>query len=82
MKTMALRQLLRQPKSVKRLTAAGQAIRITDNGKPLWVIHPASGVAGDDRSCREILECEFEALLGERRSEVSAAGLVSDSRVL
>ena len=82
MKTLALRQLLRQPKSVKQLTAAGQAIRITDNGKPLWVIHPAGEVADDDRSCHESLECELGALLGERKSEVSAAGLVADSRVL
>ena len=77
-----MRQLLRQPRSVKQLTATGQAVRITDNGKPLWVIHPAGEVVDEDRSCCESLEREFGLLLGERKSGVSAAGLVADSRVL
>jgi hypothetical protein len=42
MKTLPLRELLRRPATVKRLTAAGQSVQITDNGKPLWVVQPAA----------------------------------------
>jgi len=38
MKTIPLRQLLRQPLKVKRWTRAGQSVQVTDNGRPLWVI--------------------------------------------
>lgn len=42
MKTLPLSALIRQPARVKKLTAAGQQVRITDRGKPLWVLQPDS----------------------------------------
>jgi len=48
MKTMPLRDLVRQPKAVKKLTAAGKSVRVTDNGQPLWVVTPDLGTAAED----------------------------------
>jgi antitoxin (DNA-binding transcriptional repressor) of toxin-antitoxin stability system len=42
MKTITLRALLREPLKVKRWTAAGESVRITDRGQPLWIIQPAA----------------------------------------
>jgi hypothetical protein len=39
-KTIPLRQLVREPLKVKRWTRSGQSVQITDQGKPLWVISP------------------------------------------
>ncbi len=40
MKTLSLEELLRAPAKVKKLTAAGHGLRITDGGNPLWVLKP------------------------------------------
>jgi len=40
MKTLPLRELLRQPAKVKKLTAAGHPVRITDRDRNLWLIQP------------------------------------------
>ena len=45
---MPLRDLLRRPKAVKKLTAAGKTVRITDNGQPLWVVMPDLGAEVED----------------------------------
>lgn len=46
MTTLPLRDLLRQPSKVKRLTRAGHVVRITDHGVPLWDVQPAAQPAG------------------------------------
>jgi antitoxin (DNA-binding transcriptional repressor) of toxin-antitoxin stability system len=46
MKTISLRTLVREPLKVKRMTRAGQAVQVTDNGEPLWILHPGQ------RHCR------------------------------
>lgn len=40
MKTLPLRELLRRPTVVKEITARGDSVHITDNGKALWVLMP------------------------------------------
>lgn len=40
MKTLPLRELLRRPTLVKQITAQGESVRVTDNGKALWVVMP------------------------------------------
>jgi len=71
MKTLPLRELLRQPGRVKKLTAAGHEVRVTDRGKPLWIIHadrPAvqrdrtPGDDDDDAFWRELLEAPKSGL--------------------
>ncbi len=48
METMPLRELVRHPKTVKKLTAAGKPVRITDNGEPLWLVMPDLGLNDED----------------------------------
>jgi hypothetical protein len=37
-KSITLRTLVREPLKVKRITRAGKAVQVTDNGKPLWIL--------------------------------------------
>ena len=71
MKTLPLRELLRQPGRVKRLTAAGHEVRVTDRGKPLWVIQPDRATVArkateddddDDVFWRELLDAPRSGL--------------------
>lgn len=41
---------MRRPKAVKKLTAAGKTVRITDNGQPLWLVAPDHGADADDNA--------------------------------
>ena len=74
MTTLPLRELLRHPTTVKRLTAAGQSVQVTDNGKPLWVLRSATAPSLADAD-RQLVDDELDAMLAERRSPVSAAQL-------
>ena len=79
MKTIPLRQLVREPRKVKRWTRAGQNVHVTDNGKPLWIIRPAEGKPDDAERARAIDELLDEALRAPH-SPVSAAALLEESR--
>ncbi len=76
---MPLRHLLREPIKVKRLTRAGRKIEITDNGKPLWVIHPAP-TQGDEAARARVIDEVLEEAVRSPRSPVSAAALLEESR--
>ena len=82
MKTITLRNLVRAPRSVKRLTRAGESVTVTDNGDPLWIIQPAArdespvAEAGRYRRIDEILE----GVLREKPARISAAKLLEESR--
>jgi hypothetical protein len=48
MKSLPLSELRRRPSAVKKLTARGQSVQITERGKPLWIMQraePANGAA-------------------------------------
>ncbi len=67
METLPLRQLLRDPKRVKKLTLAGITVRITDGGKPLWDIRPPlaedeSGSADAEAQRHRLWEEHFAGL--------------------
>lgn len=79
MKTIPLRQLLRAPVAVKRLTRSGQSVQVTDNGRPLWILQPAARDEADPERAREIDELLDEALRAPR-SPVRAAALLEESR--
>ncbi|MBM3838327.1 MAG: hypothetical protein FJ398_10240 [Verrucomicrobia bacterium] len=79
MKTIPLRQLVREPLKVKRWTRSGQSVQVTDNGKPLWVIQPADREEDDAERARAIDELLDEALRAPR-SPVSAVALLEESR--
>ena len=79
MKSIPLRSLLREPLRVKRLTRSGQSLQVTDNGKPLWVIHPAV-VEEEDAGRAVAIDELLEEALRAPRSPVSAAALLEGSR--
>lgn len=56
MTTLSIRDLLRQPTLVKRLTRSGQVVRITERGVSLWDIQAAE--------VPEISQTEAERLRG------------------
>jgi len=83
MKMLPLRELMRRPGEVKKLTARGQAVTITDRGDPLWVIHPAAKGGPVDAERDAAIERELDALLAlpaDKRRGVSLAKIVLDSR--
>jgi hypothetical protein len=79
MKTITLRALLRQPRKVKRLTRAGASVRVSDNGRPLWVIQPAVTKDDEERRRRE-LEEELADVLRGPRSKIPLSGIIPASR--
>ena len=78
-KTIPLRNLLREPLKVKRLTRSGQSVQVTDNGKPLWVIQPAAGEEDGEERAQAIDEL-LEETLRAPRSKVSLAEVLEKDR--
>jgi hypothetical protein len=79
MKTIALRKLLREPVKVKQLTRAGQSVQVTDDGKPLWVIHPADGEANPEARARAI-DGLLDEVLQLPLSKLNLAKTLDESR--
>ena len=79
MKTISLRMLVREPLKVKRMTRTGKPVQVTDNGEPLWILHPASSTAGEEERLRVTDEI-LDDVLRERPSKISAARLLEESR--
>lgn len=85
MKSLPLRELMRHPSTVKKLTASGQSVRITDNGKPLWVVQPdrEAGEADEakEKARQDWMDEYFKELLAEEPQKgKSVAEIVSESR--
>jgi hypothetical protein len=80
MKTISLRTLVREPLKVKRMTRAGRPVRVTDNGEPLWILHPASGTATDEAERRQAIDEILNEVLRLKPSKISAAKLLEESR--
>ncbi|MCB1125229.1 MAG: hypothetical protein KDM81_01950 [Verrucomicrobiae bacterium] len=79
MKTIPLRQLVRQPTHVKRWTRAGETVRVTDNGRPLWTVRaadPPEVQPGREQAIDEVLQ----ETLGTTAGGISAASLLEESR--
>lgn len=79
MKTISMRTLVREPLKVKRITRTGKPVQVTDNGEPLWILHPANPTGDEDERRRAIDEI-FDEVLRERPSKISAAHLLEVSR--
>jgi prevent-host-death family protein len=85
MKSLPLRELMRRPATVKKLTESGQSVRITDNGKPLWVLQPDKSTdeidAAEEKARQDWTEIYFDDLLKEEPLKgMSAAHIVLESR--
>ena len=79
MKTITLRTLVREPLTVKRWTRTGKAVRVTDNGEPLWILQPADG-GPDEEERRCATEEILNEVLHEKSSRISAVRLLEESR--
>lgn len=80
MKTVPLRELLREPLKIKQWTRAGQAVQINDHGKPLWVIRAAANLETNrEARCKES-DALLEEILKMPKSSVSLAKIIKDSR--
>ncbi len=80
MKTVTLRTLVREPRKVKRLTRAGNSVQVTDNGEPLWILHPANGTPADEEHRRRAIEEELAEVLRQPRSKIPLSKIVLESR--
>ncbi|MDB6138531.1 MAG: hypothetical protein JWO94_1603 [Verrucomicrobiaceae bacterium] len=85
MKTLPLRELMRRPIEVKKLTAKGESVRITDNGKPLWVLTPDrdndEADEAKEKARQEWMDGYFKDLLSQQpQTGKSVAEIVIDSR--
>jgi len=80
MKSISLRTLVREPLKVKRMTRAGKPVQVTDNGSPLWILHPANGTDADESERRRAVDEILDEVLREEPSKVSAAKLLEESR--
>lgn len=80
MKTITLRTLVREPLKVKRMTRTGNPVQVTDNGEPLWILHPAKGTDADEAERRRAIDEVLEEVLREKPSKISAAKLLEESR--
>lgn len=79
MRSIPLRQLLREPAKVKQLTRTGQPVQITDHGKPLWVLMPVEGRNDHPERSKAIDEL-LDQVLEEPVSSVSLSKRVKDGR--
>jgi hypothetical protein len=79
MKTLPLRTLLRDPVKVKRITATGSFVCITDKGEPLWELRPIERNGVDPERDKEI-DAILDEVLREKPSKISISKLILDSR--
>jgi len=78
-KTISLRTLVREPLKVKRMTRTGKPVQVTDNGQPLWIIHPAVAKVDEEQRRREIEE-ELADVLRGPESSIPLSKIVLESR--
>ena len=80
MTTISLRTLVRDARKVKRMTRTGKPVRVTDNGKPLWILQPAAVTEEAETERHRAIEEIFHEVLHEQPSAISAARLLEESR--
>jgi hypothetical protein len=82
MKAISLRTLMREPRKVKRMTAGGKSVQVTDHGEPLWVLTgvPATAAASTKAERDRLLDEIFDEMLSEKPSGTSAVRLLEESR--
>ena len=78
MKSVTLRELVRETRKIKRITDSGASFLVTDHGKPLWKVSPAE--EPDDDARAEQIDAELDSLLAEPKSEYKLSEIVSQSR--
>jgi hypothetical protein len=86
MTTLSLRTLLREPATIKKLTASGHSVQITENGKPLWVVSPMAAITSMSKNAAgtaDLWEAHFDELLAQaptETSKISMSAVLEQSR--
>jgi hypothetical protein len=80
MKTITLRTLVREPLKVKRMTRTGDAVQVTDKGRPLWVLHPAALTDAEEAERSKAIDVILDEILREKPSKLSLSKIVLESR--
>jgi len=80
MTTISLRTLVREPRRVKRITRTGKCVQVTDNGKPLWILHPANATEVEEAERLRATDEILEEVLRQKPSKISLSKLVLESR--
>ena len=80
MTSISLRTLVREPLKVKRMTRAGKSVQVTDNGEPLWILHPAEGSLEDEERRRREIEADLAEVLRGPKSVPPLSQIVLESR--
>lgn len=80
MKTVTLRTLVREPRKIKKLTRAGNSVRVTDNGKPLWILQPADATDEDEERRIKEVDAILDEVLRGPKSKFSRSKLLLESR--
>jgi hypothetical protein len=62
------------------MTRAGRPVQVTDNGEPLWILHPAGHIVADESERRRGIDEILDEVLREQPSKISAAKLLEQSR--
>ena len=79
MKTIPLRQLVREPIKVKRWTRAGQTVQVTDNGVPLLIVQ-AAVTDSDETERRKAIDELLDEALRAPESPVGLSQIIKRSR--
>jgi hypothetical protein len=80
MKTISLQALIREPLKVKRWTAAGDSVQVTENGRLLWIIQPASSFKADEVERRQAIDEIFDESSSAKPSKISLSRILLESR--
>ena len=80
MTTISLRTLLRDPRKVKRITRTGKPVQVTDNGEPLWILHPANGTDTDEAKRRRAIDEILDEVQRAKPSKMQLSKIVLESR--
>jgi hypothetical protein len=62
------------------MTRTGKPVQVTDNGRPLWILHPAAGTDAEEAERRRAIDEILDEVLREKPSKISAAKLLEESR--
>ena len=80
MKTITLRELLRETRKVKQFTQGGATVLVTDNGKPLWKVSPVIERMDENTRRQKINEIFGEMIKEPKQEEPTLSQILDRDR--
>jgi hypothetical protein len=78
--TVTLRSLLREPNKVKRIIRVGHSVRVTEHGRPLWLIKPVPTSDNFTESRRGEIDAILDEVLSKRPLSTTLSAILEKSR--